>query len=77
MAEHDIRCERVYTESGFVFIDCMCSLRRAKAKAWDEGYEAAEFMARCWGHVDQWEDEPVNPYATPAASGTETEETGA
>lgn len=35
---HDARCEREYTPSGFIFIDCLCSLRRAKADAWDEGY---------------------------------------
>lgn len=33
-----------------------------EAKAWDEGYDAAYHMARCWGHVDQWEDWPTNPY---------------
>ena len=41
--------------------------RAAEAKvaaAWGEGYEAAEHMARCWGHTDHWEDEPANPYAT-------------
>ena len=34
--EHDAQCEREYTESGYVFIDCLCHIRRAKAEAWDE-----------------------------------------
>jgi hypothetical protein len=37
-------------------------LAQAQAKAWDEGYSAAEYMAKCWGHTDSWEDEPANPY---------------
>jgi hypothetical protein len=37
------------------------------AEAWDEGYEAAEYMARCWGHTDHWEDEPANPHRIEAA----------
>lgn len=35
---HDAGCEREYTENGFVFIDCLCHIRRAKADAWDEGH---------------------------------------
>lgn len=38
------------------------AVREARAAAWDEGYGAAEGMARCWGHTDHWEDEPENPY---------------
>lgn len=38
--EHDARCEREYAESGYVFIDCLCHIRRAKAEAWDEGLDA-------------------------------------
>ena len=37
--EHDAQCEREYTESGYVFIDCLCHIRRAKAEAWDEGFD--------------------------------------
>lgn len=35
-AGHDARCEREYTPNGFIFIDCLCSLRSAQAQAWDE-----------------------------------------
>lgn len=42
------------------------ALRDVQGQAWDQGYEAGEVMARRWGHVDDWEDEPTNPYtATP------------
>lgn len=37
----------------------------ARADAWQEGYEAAEYMAHCWGHTDHWWQEdrpPTNPY---------------
>lgn len=38
----------------------------AIAKAWQEGFDAAEYMAKCWGHVDSWgyaDEYPTNPYA--------------
>ena len=40
--------------------------RGVRALAWQEGYNAARHMARMWGHVDIWEDEPENPYVDPA-----------
>jgi hypothetical protein len=42
----------------------------ALAEAWQEGYNAAETMARCWGHTDWWEGEPENPYRAALARAT-------
>ena len=39
---------------------------REQHPAAQEGYNAARHMARMWGHVDIWEDEPENPYVDPA-----------
>lgn len=36
--------------------------RTVVAVAWQEGYEAARGMARCYGHTDHWEGAPENPY---------------
>lgn len=38
------------------------STREIQAAAWQEGFDAGEWMARCWGHTDWWEDYPSNPY---------------
>lgn len=38
------------------------SIPERLARAWDEGYAAAEVAAKCWGHVHYWEDEPLNPF---------------
>ena len=35
------------------------------ARGWQEGWDRAESMARCWGHTDHWGEEkpyPANPY---------------
>lgn len=38
-------------------------LKGVKSEAWEEGWDAAYHMARCWGHVDGWEAPwPTNPY---------------
>ena len=31
-------------------------------QSWDDGYNDAATMARCYGHTDHWENEPSNPY---------------
>lgn len=43
--------------------------RAAAERAYDDGYNAAATMARCYGHTDYWpeEDEPRNPYRIPPA----------
>lgn len=56
-ADHDSRCEREYTENGYVFIDCLCHIRRAKAEAWDEGFKAAEDVR----DLGTWTDNPYRP----------------
>lgn len=38
------------------------AVREALAVAWQEGYDAAQGMARCYGHTDHWEGERDNPY---------------
>jgi hypothetical protein len=38
------------------------ALPHIAAKAWQEGFASGEYMAKCWGHVDYWEDYPPNPY---------------
>lgn len=46
------------------------AMRDLLARAWDDGYNDAATMARCYGHTDHWEesDEPTNPYrAAPLA----------
>jgi hypothetical protein len=62
-AEHDSRCEREYTENGFIFIDCLCSLRKAKADAWDEGFDAGERDVFQHQELGDWSSECIrNPY---------------
>lgn len=60
---HDARCERVYTDSGFVFIDCLCQIRTAKADAWDEGY--ARGVRDEAGDIERAD----NPYRVPTTAG--------
>lgn len=48
--------------NGFHECGCPGSLATQLADAWDEGYFAGEDMAHKWGHVDHWENPPVNPY---------------
>lgn len=38
--------------------------RQAAARAYNDGYNDAVTMARCYGHTDHWpeSDEPRNPY---------------
>jgi hypothetical protein len=52
------------------------------ARAWDDGYNDAATMARCYGHTDHWpaEDEPRNPYraalAGPEGTARDTQRDG-
>jgi hypothetical protein len=58
----DIRAERDSAVAREVA--AKADIRDDLGKAWAEGYAAARYMAKCWGHVAWWEDEPGNPYLT-------------
>ena len=41
----------------------VAQMRDMLAKAWQQGFDAGAHMARCWGHIDNWESPmPVNPF---------------
>lgn len=63
-AEHRRLIEDAYGSGAATAFDRWLAAhdREVAAKAWGEGFDAAYYEARMWGHVDCWEGWPDNPY---------------